>query len=100
MKAAGIGLTSTSGRESWSKEKIVQKIRELYERGEDLSQKSVSRKHPALLAAAKSRRYFGSWGEAVKAAGVEYGMVKRRAKGKVAKGRMRSYTLVESLTII
>jgi len=78
LEAAGVGPQPLRPTESWSREKIVRKIRELFERGEDLSQKSVAQKYPALLSAAKSRRYFGSWGEAVRAAGIDYEKVKRK----------------------
>ena len=86
LEAAGVEPQPARATESWSKEKIVRTIRELFERGEDLSQKSVAQKYPALLAAAKSRRYFGSWGEAVRAAGIDYESVKRKRGRQGRKG--------------
>ncbi|MFO7955597.1 MAG: hypothetical protein R6X33_00670 [Candidatus Brocadiia bacterium] len=57
-------------KSGWNKEKIVSQVKELYEAGEDLSYNRMARKHQGLLAAANY--HFGSWGEAVEAAGVDY----------------------------
>jgi hypothetical protein len=67
---------STSG---WTKEKIVKRIKALYKRGEDLSYNRMARHQQGLLAAANY--HFGSWGEAVDAAGLDYaGQVRKIPK--------------------
>ncbi len=54
----------------WSKERITKRIRALYKRGEDLSYNRMARQQQGLLAAANY--HFGSWAEAVNAAGLDY----------------------------
>ncbi|MHC4591138.1 MAG: homing endonuclease associated repeat-containing protein [Planctomycetota bacterium] len=60
----------------WSKEKIVKRIKELHKKGKDLSYNRMARQQQGLLAAANY--HFGSWGEAVNAAGVDYANEVRR----------------------
>jgi hypothetical protein len=60
----------------WSKEKIATSIRTLYDEGEDLSYNRMARHRQGLLAAANY--HFGSWAEAVNAAGVDYAADVRR----------------------
>jgi hypothetical protein len=54
----------------WNKEKIIERVKALYKKGEDLSYNRMARQHQGLLAAANY--HFGSWGDAVDAAGVDY----------------------------
>ncbi len=54
----------------WNREKIIERIRELYEQGVDLSYNSMGEKHQGLLAAANY--HFKGWGDAVNAAGIDY----------------------------
>ena len=54
----------------WSKEKIVKRIKALFNKGEDLSYNRMARRQQGLLAAANY--HFGSWGEAVNATGINY----------------------------
>jgi len=58
---------SSSG---WSKEKITDQIKGLYKKDEDLSYNRMAREQQGLLAAANY--HFGSWAEAVNAAGIDY----------------------------
>ena len=46
------------------------------------------RTHGALLAAAKSRRYFGTWEKAIEAAGYDYDTIKLRGRKPDAEGDM------------
>ena len=78
LKTAGFDPGEPRLTEDWSREKIVEAIDNLYEEGHDLSQKNMLRTHGALLAAAKSRRYFGTWENAIEAAGLDYGNIKLR----------------------
>ncbi len=78
IEAAGLDYQAVVQRQKWSKERIVAEIRRLYAAGQDLSITAVHRNHPALLAIAQSPRYFGSWREAIEAAGLDYEMIKRQ----------------------
>jgi hypothetical protein len=63
---------------SWDRDRILERIRELHEKGEDLSWRHVStRVDPQLAAAATKRKHFGSWRSAVSAAGLDYGQIRR-----------------------
>jgi len=59
----------------WSKELIVQRIKEMIAAGDSVAAASVRKSKPALFSAAVSDRYFGSWRAAVTAAGVDYDSV-------------------------
>lgn len=82
LRAAGVGTAEPAGGTQWTTKRIIEEIRRLHRSGEDLSQKAVIRRHGALLAAAKSVRYFGTWRAAVEAAGIDYNSVRRR-RGRV-----------------
>lgn len=60
----------------WSKDKITESIRSLHGKGEDLSYNRMAHKRQGLLAAANY--HFGSWGQAVDAAGISYANEVRR----------------------
>jgi len=63
----------------WTKQKIVAHIRGLSQRGEDLSYNCIARRRQGLLSAANY--HFGSWKNAVEAAGIDYdGQVRRIPK--------------------
>ncbi len=63
-------MPEASGRTGWDKEKIVERIQELHEQGEDLAYNSMGKSHQGLLAAANY--HFEGWGDAVNAAGIDY----------------------------
>lgn len=77
IEAAGLDYEKISKHEYWSKERICQRIRELYEQGEPLSHEEAKRHHGALVSAASSPRYFGSWGAAIRAAGLDYDKIRK-----------------------
>ncbi len=61
----------------WNAETIVGIIRELHERGVDLSPTGIRKTHGPLFSSARSKSHFGSWRGAVEAAGIDYSTVKR-----------------------
>lgn len=56
----------------WSKEIIINEIKKLKKEGENLSLTSIRKSYPALEWAAKRQFRFGSWKNAVNAAGIDY----------------------------
>jgi hypothetical protein len=78
LRAAGVALEPKTIARQWTKRRIIEEIRKLHREGQDLSQKAVMASNGALLAAAKSPRYFGTWRRAVEAAGIQYETVRRR----------------------
>jgi hypothetical protein len=70
----------TSKISKWSREKIIEGIKELAEAGESLAAASARSTRPSLFSAAISSRYFGSWRAAVTAAGVDYDAVLQQSK--------------------
>lgn len=77
VEAAGINYEDVSKHEYWSKERISERIRELHAEGESLSHEDAKRNHGALVSAASSPRYFGSWGAAIRAAGLDYDDIRK-----------------------
>ncbi|MCS7192230.1 MAG: hypothetical protein NZ937_04510 [Armatimonadetes bacterium] len=81
-------------RYKWSRERILEEIRNLHQQGLPLNMASVRRIFPSLVATACSKRYFGSWQAAVKAAGFDYDeiiQVKRWTKEQVIDGIRQIY---------
>jgi|SRR6185369_1200145 len=69
-------------KQKWSKEKIVETIKELKKQNEDISASNISKNHIPLFTAACSRRYFSSWSNAVKAAGIDYDQILEAGKAR------------------
>lgn len=88
VEAAGIDYENVSKHEYWSKERVSERIRALHAEGESLSHEDAKRNHGALVSAASSPRYFGSWGAAIRAAGLDYDDIRkinRWTKDKIIK---------------
>lgn len=72
---AEIQLASKASRAEkvtkWSKETIIEQIKSLALRSENMTAAAVRMKYPSLYHAAVSERYFGSWKAAVQEAGVK-----------------------------
>lgn len=70
VEAAGFNYDEVLQIRRWSKERVLEEIRQLYEKGEDLRPSAVARLCQTLLMSA--RKFFGGWREAVIAAGIDY----------------------------
>lgn len=78
IEYAGLNYDDIRRYKSWTKERILDRIRELHALGEDLSWRHVSTVvDPQLAAAATKRKHFGSWKAAVSGAGLDYGTIRR-----------------------
>jgi hypothetical protein len=78
IEYAGLDYDDIRRYKSWTKTRILDRIRELHGRGEDLSWRHVSTVvDPQLAAAATKRKHFGSWKAAVSEAGLDYGTIRR-----------------------
>ena len=64
----------------WSKEKIVEEIKKLKQKNVNLAASSIYKTHCPLFTAACSKRYFSSWANAVRAAGVDYDAILKIGK--------------------
>jgi hypothetical protein len=62
----------------WSRDAVAKEIRRLSEQGCDLRHSQVAATYQRLVSAAV--RYFGSWGTAVSAAGIDYGTIRRESQ--------------------
>jgi hypothetical protein len=69
-------------KQKWSKEKIVETIKELNKQNVDISASNISKNHIPLFTASCSRRYFSSWSNAVKAAGIDYNQILEAGKAR------------------
>ena len=78
LTAAGLAAEEIYRYKSWEDENIIEEIQRLNENGADLSSKKMDETSNSLIATA--RRRFGSWGEAVKRAGLDYDKIRRRKR--------------------
>ena len=76
IKAAGLNYESIRRKNFWSKQKIVAQIRKLKAAGVQLNVSAAEKSHGGLVGAASV--YFGSWREAIIAAGYDYTKIKRQ----------------------
>ena len=75
---AGLDYDAIRAYRSWTRERIVERIRELFADGADLSWSNVADNvDPQLASAACKRGHFGSWRRAVEAAGLDYDAIRR-----------------------
>ena len=78
LEAAGLDADSVARYQKWSRERIVERIRELHAQGHDLSWRSVSTSlDPALAAAALRANGFSSWRHAIAASGLDIDEIAR-----------------------
>ncbi len=78
VEFAGLDYEQVRRYQSWTRERILSRIRELHAGGADLSWRNVSTKiDPQLAAAATKKSHFGSWRAAIQAAGLDYGEIRR-----------------------
>jgi len=78
VEHAGLDYEEIRRYKTWTKERILERIRELHQQGIDLSWRHVSTQvDPQLAAAATKRKHFGSWKNAIQAAGLDYGGIRR-----------------------
>ncbi|MBM3330911.1 hypothetical protein FJY68_03555 [candidate division WOR-3 bacterium] len=76
IKAAGLNYEAIRRKCFWSKKKIVAQIRQLKGAGEKLNVSAAEKTHGGLVGAASV--YFGSWRQAIVAAGYDYAKIKRQ----------------------
>lgn len=69
-------------RKKWSREAIIDQIRAYHRAGEKLTNSDMKEKDSRLVGAAVS--YFGNWGNAVRAAGLDYGKVRAISRNQRA----------------
>ena len=78
VESVGLDYDSLRKYKTWTNDKIVERIRELYAQNADLSWRHVSLTlDPSLAAAATKKSHFGSWREALDAAGIDYDAIRR-----------------------
>jgi hypothetical protein len=78
VEYSGLNYEDIRRYKTWSKDRILERIRELHEQGEDLSWRHISTQvDPQLAAAATKRKHFGSWRNAVTSAGLDYSQIRR-----------------------
>jgi len=78
VRFAGIDYDQIRKYRSWTRERIVARIRELHDQNMDLSWRNVCiNVDPQLAAAATKKSHFGSWREALEAAGLDYDTIRR-----------------------
>lgn len=78
VEFAGLDYDAIRRYKVWTRERIVEKIRQYHQEGHDLAWRHVSLElDPALAAAAIRPNRFGSWREALAEAGLDYDEIRR-----------------------
>lgn len=77
IESAGFDYDTSFRRMKWTKERIIARIREFHDKGEDLSTVNIKKVHGSLLTVASEPMYFGSWENAIQAAGLDYDEIDR-----------------------
>lgn len=88
IEAAGYDYSGVKKRGAWTRDSIVDKIRDYFLSGVDISQISMIDADSKLLAA--GQKLFGSWSKAVNAAGIDYAGVKARRRDKKRRAKSQA----------
>ncbi|HEX8237373.1 MAG TPA: hypothetical protein VF600_15540 [Abditibacteriaceae bacterium] len=73
VQAAGLSYDEIKRvKQRWSREEILQQIKQCHTCGEDLLHPGFKEKNRSLYLAACAHRYFGSWRRAIRAAGLDH----------------------------
>ncbi|MFQ6098605.1 MAG: hypothetical protein ACE5O2_12835, partial [Armatimonadota bacterium] len=81
IRAAGLDPTKVCRRQrKWTRERIIERIQELHEAGQDLSHSAAKQNHQYLVVVAADEEAFGSWRAAVEAAGIKYERVSKHER--------------------
>lgn len=70
LASAGLDYEAMRAEHFWSRQRIIHTIRRLHQAGEPLNWSSIQESDPSLYRAARRRETFGSWRNALRAAGV------------------------------
>ena len=76
IEAAGLDYNSIKKYKSWTRQLVIEAIKEAHAKGEAINSKSAQNNMKPLYMAAIKR--FRSWGQAVKIAGINYGEIRLR----------------------
>jgi hypothetical protein len=78
VEYSGLNYEDIRRYKTWNRDLILERIRELHEQGVDLSWRHISTQvDPQLAAAATKRKHFGSWKNAIQAAGLDYSDIRK-----------------------
>ena len=78
VEYSGLNYDDIRRYKTWNRDLILERIRELHEKGVDLSWRHISTQvDPQLAAAATKRKHFGSWKNAIQAAGLDYSDIRK-----------------------
>ncbi len=78
VRFSGLDYDSIRRYKSWSRDRIVARIKELHAQDVDLSWRNVCLNvDPQLAAAATKKSHFGSWREALEASGLDYDAIRK-----------------------
>ena len=82
IAAAGLDIEEVARYQAWDAERVVDEIRALHRAGEPMSSRLVQISNQSLFCAA--RRRFGSWDEALSAAGLDVSQIRLRQPSRAA----------------
>ena len=88
LAAAGIDVNDVARYQQWNEERVLREIQAAHKTGVALSSKAAQQSHSKLFCAA--RRRFGSWDEALRAAGLEAESIRLRQSGKTPSAKARN----------
>ncbi|HEY7534853.1 MAG TPA: hypothetical protein VH878_02780 [Thermodesulfobacteriota bacterium] len=77
IQACGIDYEKTRNHKKWSREKIINEIKQKYLKNQSLRLKDL-RKQGVISLISSAFYHFGSWGKAVESSGIRYQFGRRR----------------------
>lgn len=96
IAACGLDYAEIRKYKAWNKDKILAEIRERYARSEQMNSQYIQNHNHSLYMA--SVRAFGSWGAAMKRAGIDYDRIRLRRHWDEARVREAIVSLYQSGT--
>lgn len=100
IRAAGLNYDEIRLHQVWDKDKIIDRILQLYDMGEELTVTNMVKNHALLYKSATEKRYFGNWENAINAARLDYEQIRMDIKTESYKGRLFEKYLKEVFNTI
>jgi len=98
LEQIGVEYCDVIRHEQWDRDRVIEEIRGLARQGAELSDSKIQTEYTSLYDA--GRRYFGTWGEATEAAGLDYGKIRLDMDTEAYRGKQLHLLMAEAFGIL